>query len=119
MEAFPVLRMHPNHPYRHHCRPATIKGQPQLRAPLRCATTSEAEQVVRRQSPYRANEKVTRYVARGNGKKTMQQLSCLGYPTVSQRIWMVCQVLSILFDTFFKRPRTVLFCGIKRVSLPH
>jgi hypothetical protein len=106
MEAFPVLRMHPNHPYRHHCNLATIKRRRRKhRAPLR-EIISETERVVRRQSlPYRANERRTQYVVHENGVRLswamIQRLTCLGYPIVSQRIWMVCQSFILtLFDVF-------------------
>ena len=112
MEALPVLRIHPNHPYRHHCNPATIKEQRRKhRAPLRRKTILEAARVVRRQSPYRANERETQYyVVHENGvvqswAMIMQRLTCLGYPIASQRNWMVSQVfflsIIIISDFFF------------------
>ena len=99
VEALPVLRMHPKHPYHHHYNPATIKGQRRKhRAPLRRKTIVEAAQVVRRQSPYRANEKETQYVVHVNGvvqswAMIMPRPSCPGYPIVSQRNWTVSHVL--------------------------
>ena len=112
MEALPVLRIHPNHPYHHHCNPATIKEQRRKhRAPLRRKTILEAARVVRRQSPYRANERETQYyVVHENGvvqswAMIMQRLTCLGYLIASQRNWMVSQVfflsIIIISDFFF------------------
>jgi hypothetical protein len=116
--------MYPHHRHHHHCHHSAtinllpVKGrcgfrkQPQLRAPLRRAIISAAIRVMPRQSPHPSNERVTQDVgepmrARGNDRSWAMQprmqraLTCPGYPIVSQRSWMVCQILSTLFDNLF------------------